>query len=254
MIDDIKKSFNSILYERTTSPFFGTLIISWVFWNWKIIYLTIFISEDKIQGNKIDYLTNNFSNAHHLITYPLISTVLLITIVPFISNGAFWLSLKFNKWKKDQKNIVEMKQLLTLEQSIELREQISEQENRFEKLLESKNSEIENLNIIIENMNKERSMIDNKITPTFLGNKIEEHDDELIDLYHRIKNNEKELLEYNNVVYHIQRGYKMNGHDAPNSNFISLLESYDIIENFGNADFKFSDKGKQFNKLMIGNK
>lgn len=150
MIEELKKSLSAILYERTTSPFYGTLLISWLIWNWKIVYLTVFISESKINTDKINYITNNFNDVHCLLIYPLISTVILLTVVPFISNGAYWLSLKFNKWKKDQKNIVEMKQLLTLEQSIKLREQISEQEKRFERLLENKNQEIDQLKVFIE--------------------------------------------------------------------------------------------------------
>ena len=108
MIDELKKSLSAILYERTTSPFYGTLLISWLIWNWKIVYLTLFISENKINTDKINYITNNFNDIHCLLIYPLISTVVLLTVIPYISNGAYWLSLKFNKWKKDQKNVVEM--------------------------------------------------------------------------------------------------------------------------------------------------
>ena len=35
---DVKKSLNSIINERISSPFYGTLILSWLIWNWK--YLT----------------------------------------------------------------------------------------------------------------------------------------------------------------------------------------------------------------------
>lgn len=48
MFDELKKSISAILYERTTSPLFGSFILSWTVWNWKIFYITLFISEDKI--------------------------------------------------------------------------------------------------------------------------------------------------------------------------------------------------------------
>ncbi len=131
MIDDIKKSFNEIIYERTTSPFYGTLISSWIIWNWKILYLTFFISEKKITTNKIDFIIANYSQIEHILIYPLISTFLLLTVIPFIANGAFWISLRFTKWKVDQKNYIDKKQLLTVEQSIELREEIAKQEERY---------------------------------------------------------------------------------------------------------------------------
>lgn len=138
MIDEIKKSANSIFNERISSPFWGTLICSWLIWNWRIVYVTFIINQDKIPGTKIDYILNNFSDINYTVTYPLISTVLLLTLVPFITNGAFWLSLKFQQWRSDQKNAIEKRQLLTLEQSILLREEIINQEKGLTHFLKAK--------------------------------------------------------------------------------------------------------------------
>ncbi|WP_406845030.1 hypothetical protein [Flavobacterium soyae] len=153
MIDDLKKSFDQIIYERTTSPFYGSFIISWCLWNWKIIYLTFFVSQDKI-----DYIVTNFSAFKNIFIFPLLSSIFIITLVPFITNGAYWLSLKFNKWRVDQKNLVDGKQLLSIEQSIELREQISKQEERFAKLVEDKNLEIKQLNLQIQEYQKKNQL------------------------------------------------------------------------------------------------
>lgn len=143
MLDDIRKSISSILYERVTSPLFGTLIITWLIWNWRIVYLTFFVSESKITGTKIDYIISNLYDPWVLYWYPLISTLFLITAVPFISNGSFWLSVWFRKWRIERKQELENKQLLSLEQSIELRTQIKNQEENFEKLIAGKEEEIE---------------------------------------------------------------------------------------------------------------
>lgn len=128
MFNELKKSVSNVFQERFSSPFWGSLIISWLIWNWKIVYLTIFIDQDKIEGTKIDYIIENFSSIHSIITFPLVSVILLLTIIPFFSNGAFWLSLRFQKWRTEQKNIIERKQLLTFEQSLQLREEIINQE------------------------------------------------------------------------------------------------------------------------------
>src|ERR1700757_4216656 len=154
MLAELRKSINSILYERVTSPLFGTLLLSWIAWNWKIAYLTFFISENHIQGTKIDYILNNYCQPCNLYVYPLISTIVLLTIIPFASNGTFWLSLKFKKWRIDQKNKIEQQQLLTVEQSIKLREEIVNQENKFQSLLEDKNSEIIQQKAVIEELQK----------------------------------------------------------------------------------------------------
>ena len=85
MFDELKKSISALLYERTTSPLFGTLVVSWSVWNWKIIYLTFFISEKELIGkNKIEYIIENYNDNFNLYWFPLISTTILITLIPFI--------------------------------------------------------------------------------------------------------------------------------------------------------------------------
>ncbi|WP_426483308.1 hypothetical protein [Flavobacterium sp. 2] len=143
MIDEIKKSINSIFTERVSSPFYGTLIVSWLIWNWKIVYLTFFVDQDKLDKIKIDFIIDNYNDVWHLVYFPLISTFTLITIIPFLTNGAYWLDLKFTTWRVNQKNEIEGKRLLTLEQSIKLRSELRELEENFEKLLERKNDEIQ---------------------------------------------------------------------------------------------------------------
>jgi hypothetical protein len=247
MIDDLKKSFNEIIYERTTSPLYGTIITSWLIWNWRIIYLIFFVSEKKIEGHKIDYILDNYSNIEHILIFPLISTILLITVVPFLSNGAFWLSLKFNKWKVDQKNKVDKKQLLTLEQSISLREEISKQEERSGKLVENKNLEIAQLqNQLEEYKNNKPTALETVINSA-------QHDaySDIEKLAERIKTDQKELNQYEKVLSLIQAGYQLTDRGDIDVKFIALLESYDVIENKANGVYKFTDLGKKLQKLML---
>ena len=232
MFDDIKKSISAILYERTTSPLFGTFIISWIVCNWKIVYLTFFVSEDKIEINKIDYITTNCNDMWNLIWFPLISTFVLITIIPVFSNGAYWLSIIYNKWKVEKKKEVELSQQLTLEQSIELRKQISEQENQFEKMLSNKDLEIRQLKQIIDQ------------------NKGLKEETEYEELAKRIKSNNEELSIYKDIVQRIRNNNYADDSTKKNSEIIHLLESYNIIENKGNGTYKYTEQGKDFLKLM----
>ena len=232
MFDDIKKSISAILYERTTSQLFGTFIISWIVCNWKIVYLTFFVSEDKIEINKIDYITTNCNDMWNLIWFPLISTFVLITIIPVFSNGAYWLSIIYNKWKVEKKKEVELSQQLTLEQSIELRKQISEQENQFEKMLSNKDLEIRQLKQIIDQ------------------NKGLKEETEYEELAKRIKSNNEELSIYKDIVQRIRNNNYADDSTKKNSEIIHLLESYNIIENKGNGTYKYTEQGKDFLKLM----
>lgn len=246
MFDDIKKSLSSILYERTTSPFYGSLIVSWLLWNWRIVYLTFFISEKTLQVDKITYISNNYSNIHHIVTFPLFSTIILLTIIPFISNGAYWLNLKFETWKKDQKNQIERKQLLTLEQSLDLREQLILQESRFENLLSDKNFEIKQLKDIIEQLNL-KNTLDVKSTQTN-SNQV---NNDIIEIKNKISNSERLSKEFEKIIDFIQSGYKITDRSDISSKLITLLEVNDLINPKGGGLYSFTDKGKELIKLSL---
>lgn len=151
MFSDFKKSIDGILNDRLTSPFWGTLILSWLIWNWKIWYVTLVISEN-VAGNKIDYILANCNNINCLIIGPVVSTLAIITVIPFISNGAYWISIKFDKWKLEKKNEVDKKTVLSVEQSIEIREQMTKREEWIQKLIETKDAQIRALEIELEDV------------------------------------------------------------------------------------------------------
>lgn len=246
MLNELRKSISSVLYERTTSPFFGTLIVTWLIWNWKIPYLTLFISEDKLSTNRIDYIIECCGDINNLITYPLVSTIVLLTLIPFVTNGFYWLSLKFDIWRQNQKSFLEKKQLLTLEQSIELRELISRQEERFEKMLQGKNLEIRQLTAQI---NEFKNVPTQKVDSN--DNVSEESADvEFRELADRIKSDKAAVGKYNRLITIIQNGHPLvsNGGDP---NTTALLESYGIIENTVSGRYKLTEKGKRFHRFMI---
>jgi|GEM_PF-2504987 hypothetical protein len=190
MIDDIKKSINSILYERVSSPFFGTIIVSWLIINWKIPYLTIFVDQDKLDKNKIDFIIENYCSVDNLVVFPAISTLALLTVIPFLTNGAYWLDLKFKTWRVNKKNQIVGKQLLTLEQSIRLRTEMREMEESFDKLLEKKDEELKALKSELEtkrvtNSDSAKTKTSKKITRSGKGSGYSLED------YNDLKNDEK---------------------------------------------------------------
>lgn len=246
MIDEIKKSINSILYERVSSPLFGTFIISWLIWNWRICYLTFFVDSDKIELNKIDYIIKNFNQVEYLIWYPLISTAILITIIPFISNGAYWLSLRFSQWKIDQKKIVEKKQLLSIEQSIQLREQFSDMEKRFDNLLSEKNNEIKQLELTIDELRQSNEKV--KSTPT----STKTNEKEIKELALRITQNTELKNALDRINQYIQGGYTGIAKDQKlSSKLLSYFESNEIISNSGKGMYELTNIGKKVNKYIL---
>lgn len=143
MLDEFRKSINSILYERVTSPFWGAYALSWILWNWEIVYVTIFISEDKLNYNKLEYLKRHYDiDIFNSIIIPFIISLVIISIIPLVANGAYWLSLLFKKWKINKKRSVEKTTLLTFKESVEIKEEILKQGERFNKLNTERDSKL----------------------------------------------------------------------------------------------------------------
>ena len=242
MIDEFKKSINNILYERVTSPFYGTFIISWLIWNWNIVYLTLFVSEKSLKVSKLVYINSNLIDYCKMIWYPLVSSAFLILVLPFVANGAYFINLKFTDWKKKQKQSVENKQLLTKEESFALRQEILEQDKKFSELLASKQNEIEQLKGAINN-------------PTVIKNlDIEENNEikNLAELVNQIKNSNQNMDYYNVLLRNIQLGSRLNPGGNLSTSFISLLEGNNIIiKKEGSNVYEFTEKGKKFQLMML---
>lgn len=154
MISELKKSVNYIIYERTTSPFWGAFIFSWLICNWKIVFTVFVISEGRLVVNKIQYISDNFINWKPIALYPFISTIILISIFPLLSNGAYWITILYSKWRLDKRNEVEKKQLLSIEQSIAIRLSNTQLQETYSRLVSDKEAEITALKIEIDEINK----------------------------------------------------------------------------------------------------
>lgn len=144
-MNELTKSIRAVLYDRIKSPLAGTLFLSWILWNWKIIVLLFFISESKIRGTKIDYIITNYNDEFHLIWGPIISAVLLVTVFPVISYSAYWLSLHFKKWHVNSKNKIEGETLMTIKKSRELKNNMRKQEEDFATDVKEKDDRITEL-------------------------------------------------------------------------------------------------------------
>jgi hypothetical protein len=245
MIEETKKSIQNILSQRISSPFYGALLVSWVLWNWKIVYLTFFVSEKAIKLNKIDYIINNYSGFNTLILFPFLSTIVILTVIPFLTNAAFWLDLNFNKWRIDKKINVEKKQLLTVEKSISLREQLLNMENRFETLLSDKNAEIIQLKAIINELEKKPEVIDGGIITS-------DHPyDDIENLAIKITNNES-LNKANKIISHyINGGFsKLVIADNITTDIMNFYITNNLIETTTPGMFRWTNTGTEVNKLI----
>ena len=248
MLQEFRKSVNNIFYERMVSPLFGSFIFSWAIWNWKIIYLTLFVKEEKLSINKIDYIANNYFDVWNLIWFPVISTLSLIIIYPFLSIGAYYLSIKFKSWKKNIRNIEEKKQTLTIEDSIELRREVRNQEIKFDNLLKSKNEEITSLKLIIENYQEELTKSNNKTSSA----PVKTIEDDYSKEFQQLKGNEILYEQFSIIAPRAQGEYTMFTDDSRekiNRKMFDYFLANDIIIKEKANLYKFTKKGKILNSL-----
>ncbi len=236
---DLANSIKTILNERISSPFYGSFIITWLLWNWKIPYVTFFINSSALKINKIDYILSNCNDLHYLITYPIVSTILIIGIVPFITNTAYWITLLFDQWRLNKKIGVEKKQLLTLEQSLQIRAEMQSSEEKYEKLLQNKDVEIERLKKHIEALKE--------FTPSIDDVKSNEYEE-----FKELLKNDSVIKHLESIVNHANRGWTIDS-EIPSS-VLNILVASDIITSKGSSRYDLTQKGKRFYSASLSNK
>lgn len=170
MLSDSYNSLKLYLYDKNTSPLFGSLLVSWLAWNYKFILLLLSNLSYQEKLNMIDLIYgSNYEQYVTGIVGPIATALIYIFLFPIPSKFVFEYSLKrqdeLNKIKQDINN----NQLISLEKSQSLRKKISElniehakesEENESKiDFLTEKNSELES-----EIISLKKQLFDNTIT------------------------------------------------------------------------------------------
>ncbi len=152
MIDVVKNSIKSTLYDRITSPLFGSFAISWSVWNYKLI--VVLLSSMKAP-EKLTYIekyiyTDPATIWYQGMSYPLMTSVAFIIFYPFPAK------IIYEYWQLQQKSLKTIKQKiedetpLTQEESRKLRRDIINIVIEHDKEISKRNHEIEKLNTELE--------------------------------------------------------------------------------------------------------
>jgi len=151
MINNALTSIKAQLYERVNSPLTGSFVISWCVWNYKfiLVILTTMPIVDKFQLiDKVLFLTAQQRYFQGLL-YPILTTLVYLYIYPYPAKYV----LKFTKEREQEalevKQEIEKKRLLTLEKSIAIQNKIDNLEEDFQKTIDRKNKEINDLKLMI---------------------------------------------------------------------------------------------------------
>lgn len=91
--------------EKMKNPFWRNFIIVWITWNWRVWYITFFVSEEKV-WNKIDYIINMYNCFWYSFIWIILNWIIVPVLVSYLL--VWWfplLSNKFLKKHKENKNI-----------------------------------------------------------------------------------------------------------------------------------------------------
>lgn len=256
-LKEFGNSINKILNERLTSPFYGTLIVTWLIINWKIVYLTLFVDSNEIDGTKLDFIIKNYSESSNVFWYPILVTILLITVFPFITYLAYWANLYFTDLRKNRKNEVEKNQVLTVEQSLRIKTEIQNQKENFNKLLEDKDSEINILKLQIEGLREEYTERVSakplkKSTLELINdqNKLEDQN----SLFQKLLSDKRVEKDLSLIIWGIENYDKARKHQDVISDSVAKLRANAIIKKDSNNKDYFSDFGNEFLKYYYEKK
>lgn len=164
--------------DRIKGKFIGAFIVSWLAWNWKVVYVTLFVSE-KYTGaeNKIEYIKSLDIKWCDGFWIPLVIAIVYIVLVPFSNRAAEavtnWHRQKHKKFIADRNkenlyNYEDLKEKLNpLKERIDiLSKDLNESERdlirkdkAIQKLTEDNAGELKNKDEKIKSLNDEVSQV-----------------------------------------------------------------------------------------------
>jgi hypothetical protein len=165
MIDDIVKSVKASLYDRTASPLFGAVALSWLAWNHRMFF--VLFSGMKM-ADKFSYIdTILYGDLHTRIVLlavgPLITAAVALFVYPY---PARWV---FRFWRNRQRELKQIRQQiedatpLTVEESKQIRRQVIEIQLDYEKQLSQRAEEIGRLKQLMNDQKDAISSLQNQL-------------------------------------------------------------------------------------------
>lgn len=102
-MENFLKSLLGTVSDRLKNIFVGAFVLSWIGWNWKYIYITLFVSENLVKApsyNKFEYITSFDTNIWFLLLYPFFTAIGYIILLPLINVGANAVVDWYKIWNK----------------------------------------------------------------------------------------------------------------------------------------------------------
>ncbi|MGI9920240.1 hypothetical protein [Vibrio owensii] len=157
MFQELSTSLKASLYERVSSPLVGSIVFSWVAFNWKgLAYLLL--SDSKIE-EKIKFFSDNYSNVDTNIWFPLLSGTAIAVFYPLIAYIPFWIWEQIQSAQRNLKKRLSLNELLSVEQSLQLRNELAQKDSRIREVIAENQASAKELKGRIEELTKENSSL-----------------------------------------------------------------------------------------------
>ena len=124
-MDDVIKSVKAYLYDRTASPLFGSFLLAWLAWNYRIIFVffTGGSAQEKLEAldlvfSRFDFIPYVPAEIVNIIFMPAVITLFYIFCYPKLAKPVFEHSLKKQKELAEIKQQQENTRLLSVEEYI----------------------------------------------------------------------------------------------------------------------------------------
>ncbi|MGR0277735.1 hypothetical protein ACUM5Y_01660 [Marinomonas dokdonensis] len=154
MIKDTLNSLKGVLYERISSPLWGTYFVAWFLYNWEVVL--IFMTESSPTHNRAElikaYLYTGESFNYSLIFWPLLIAIVLLALVPVFQVLYFVYSEFVKMQGKIRRDKFESKTRLTIEQSNDLRKRIINISTSSQEITSFQDQEINSLKESIKSL------------------------------------------------------------------------------------------------------
>lgn len=148
-IPDMLSQTKESLFERATNPIISTFFVSWIIFNWRVVF--VFFSSSEGYHQKISFINNLVnSNTPSVFLYPAMLTVFVIFILPIPTQYVVKHIAESNTELVNIKRAAQRKQLLSEEKSAELYNQFDTISNQFSERIAQKNKEIASLTASVE--------------------------------------------------------------------------------------------------------
>lgn len=253
MFDEIKKSIQSILYERIASPLSGAFAITWTVWNWKLVYYLVFGDEQLNIKERFNFIDTHFININTNLIYPFASAVVLVVFYPILTTWAYEIMLRYKTWQRDIKNRIEKNVLLTAEQSYKLRLSIKKQEEEFERLFTEKDETIKALSARLKEIDsayyEEQGNIEE--TERIIEKRIENQ--KRWDLEYEQFSKTKIFNNFDGLIDRISRGTDINNLNMDIVTYGTIHKLIKRVKGLMNV-YDWTDKGEYFAGLRLNEK